>query len=190
MEGNIRKQKMERYAGLLMLVIIMAAARAALAYSGQTGHDGNVNGGPGNVTVSDTSVDAADEAGGNQLLGRRVYFAGFEDSIFGEETKLELKNPQENEDFYMMYRIIDIGTDKVLFESDLIESGKALYWRPAEELAAGTWHLSIQMMPYYSPDGGTSWMPLTGTDNRVVFTVLDSAGADENQSEEAAGTVE
>lgn len=178
MKPERRKAALFAAFAVVCAVFVLWAGMHAL----RGGRAGNVNDGHGNVTVSDASVEAGSGDGRDSLSGRRVYFAGFEDSVFGKKTKLELKNPQENKDFYMMYRITDTASGGILYESELIESGKALHWRPADALSAGTWHISIQMMPYYSPDNGETWTPLTSTDNRVDFTILQSADGEADGS--------
>lgn len=175
-----------RSVGAVMLAAFAAVCMIVALWAGmhawQGDHAGNVNDGRGNVAVADASVEAESGDGGDPLSDRRVYFAGFEDSVFGEKTKLELKNPQENEDFYMMYRIANAASGEILYESGLIESGRAMHWRPADALAAGVWHISIQMTPYYSPDDGETWTPLTSTDNRADFTILKSADVETDVS--------
>lgn len=177
MEQHNRKMgsaSVKRIAGMALLAVFSIVCTVFIMWvclGWQGDNAGNVNHGRGNVTVDGGSEEADD---GDDLSGRQVYFAGFEDSVFGEKTRLELKNPEENGDFYMSYRVIDAATGETYYESDLIGSGRVICWKPADVLAEGIYDLSIQMMPYYSPDGGETWTPLTSTSNSVTFTILHS----------------
>lgn len=180
MEQHNRKigsASVKHTAGMALAAVFIIACIAFIMWAcldRQGDNTGNVNDEKGNVTI-DVGSEEADGAGaGDALSGRQVYFAGFEDSVFGEKTKLELKNPEENEDFYMAYRVMDAVTGETYYESDLIASGRVVCWKPADALAEGTYDLSIQMMPYYSPDGGETWTPLTSTSNNVTFKILHS----------------
>lgn len=130
----------------------------------------------GNVTVDNSAswIQGRDSSLDAGLSSRKIYFPGFEDSVFGEHTEVALENPEENGDFYMKYRIVDGDTGTECYESGLIASGKSVSWKPADVLDAGAYHLSIQMLPYYSPDGGATWVPLTSTSNNVLFTILEN----------------
>ncbi len=180
MEQHNRKigsVSVKHIAGMALAAVFIIACTVFIMWvclDRQGDHAGNLNDEKGNVTI-DVGSDEADGAGtGDALSGRQVYFAGFEDSVFGEKTKLELKNPEENGDFYMAYRVMDAVTGETYYESDLIASGRVVCWKPADALAEGTYDLSIQMMPYYSPDGGETWTPLTSTSNNVTFKILHS----------------
>lgn len=179
MEQHNRKigsTSVKHIAGMALAAFIIACTVFIMwvCLDRQGDHAGNVNDEKGNVTIDGGSEEADGAGAGDALSGRQVYFAGFEDSVFGEKTKLELKNPEENEDFYMAYRVMDAVTGETYYESDLIASGRVVCWKPADVLAEGTYDLSIQMMPYYSPDGGETWTPLTSTSNNVTFKILHS----------------
>lgn len=164
-------------AGMALAAVLFIACTLIIMWiclCRQGDNAGNVNDKKENVTIDGGAGEADGAGAGDALSGRQVYFAGFEDSVFGEKTKLELKNPEENRDFYMAYRVMDAVAGKTYYESGLIASGRAVCWKPAGALAEGTYDLSIQMMPYYSPDGGETWTPLTSTSNNVTFKVLHS----------------
>lgn len=180
MRGRIKKCLPVNKLYLFLFAACTACAILAACLFLQRGVNGTAGGVNGNVTV-DTS--AADAGGGDGrpdagLSGRKVYFSGFEDSVFGEHTELALENPEENRDFYMQYRILEADTGRECFESGLVASGKKVSWKPADVLGPGTYSMSIQMLPYYSPDGGETWMPLTSTSNSVSFTVLAGSGSE------------
>lgn len=180
MEQHNRKigsVSVKHIAGMTLAAVFIVACTVFIMWAcldRQGDHAGNVNDEKGNVTIDGGSEEADGAGAGDALSGRQVYFAGFEDSVFGEKTKLELKNPEENEDFYMAYRVMDAVTGETYYESDLIASGRVVCWKPADALAEGTYDLSIQMMPHYSPDGGETWTPLTSTSNNVTFRILHS----------------
>ena len=180
MEQHNRKigsASVKHIAGMALAAVFIVACTVFIMWAcldRQGDHAGNVNDEKGNVTIDGGSEEADGAGAGDALSGRQVYFAGFEDSVFGEKTKLELKNPEENEDFYMAYRVMDAVTGETYYESGLIASGRVVCWKPAGVLAEGTYDLSIQMMPYYSPDGGETWTPLTSTNNNVTFKILHS----------------
>lgn len=180
MEQHNRKigsVSVKHIAGMALAAVFIIACTVFIMWvclDRQGDNAGNVNDEKGNVTIDGGSEEADGAGAGDALSGRQVYFAGFEDSVFGEKTKLELKNPEENEDFYMAYRVMDAVTGETYYESDLIASGRVVCWKPADVLAEGTYDLSIQMMPYYSPDGGETWTPLTSTSNNVTFKILHS----------------
>lgn len=180
MEQHNRKigsASVKHIAGMTLAAVSVIACTAFIMWMclGRQGDNaGNVNEEKGNVTIDGNSEEADSSGNGDVLSGRQVYFAGFEDSVFGKKTKLEMKNPEENGDFYMSYRVMDAATGETYYESGLIESGRVICWKPADVLAEGKYELAIQMMPYYSPDGGETWTSLTSTSNNVTFTILHS----------------
>lgn len=168
------------YLYVILLAACAACAVLAACLFWQQGGSGSAGGAGGNVKVDSSAADAggADSSPDTVLSGRKVYFSGFEDSVFGAHTELSLENPEENRDFYMQYRILEADTGRECFESGLVASGKKVSWKPADVLEPGTYSMSIQMLPYYSPDGGETWMPLTSTSNSVSFTVLADSGTE------------
>ncbi len=174
---RIKKCFPVKYLYELLLTACAVCAVLAACLFWQQGESGSAGGAGGNVTVDRSAADTGGmDSSPDTLSGRKVYFSGFEDSVFGEHTELSLENPKENRDFYMQYRILDADTGRKCFESGLVASGKKVSWKPADVLEPGTYSMSIQMLPYYSPDGGETWMPLTGTSNSVSFTVLAGSG--------------
>lgn len=171
---RIKKCFPAKYLHVLLLAACAACAVLAACLFWQQGRTSGAGDAGGNIKIDSSVTDAggADSSPDTVLSGRKVYFSGFEDSVFGEHTELSLENPEENRDFYMQYRILEADTCRECFESGLVASGKKVSWKPADVLEPGTYSMSIQMLPYYSPDGGETWMPLTSTSNSVSFTVL------------------
>ena len=180
LHAGIKKRFPVKYLYVLLLASCTACAVLAACLFLQQGGGGRAGGTEGNVKIDSSVTDAggADSSTDTVLSGRKVYFSGFEDSVFGEHTELSLENPEENRDFYMQYRILEADTGRECFESGLVASGKKVSWKPADVLEPGTYSMSIQMLPYYSPDGGETWMPLTSTSNSVSFTVLAGSGTE------------
>lgn len=177
---RIKKCFPVKYLYMLLLAACAACAVLAACLFWQQCGSGSAGGRGGNVTVDSSAADAGsmDSGPDTVLSDRKVYFSGFEDSVFGEHTELSLENPKENRDFYMQYRILETDTGRECFESGLVASGKKVSWKPADVLEPGTYSMSIQMLPYYSPDSGETWMPLTSTSNSVSFTVLAGSGTE------------
>jgi len=168
---EIRRRKKKKRTAILIVCAVAVAALIAVTVLMLRIKDAVDS--HGNVTVDSRSENAAEHTE-DEWSDRKVYFAGFSDSSFNQKTRLELKNPKENRDFFIKFVVTDTDSKETLYESGLVESGKAVYWTPAEQLEAGIYNLAIQMMPYYSPDNGETWTQLTATSNRVAFTIVDS----------------
>ena len=106
----------------------------------------------------------------NPLKDRTVSFVGLNDAILQEGGVIVLENLPENKDFYMKYEVTDNNSNKVVFETDLIESGNHIDWVPSETMKKGEYHLSFLQIPFWkSPDG--SFIPLTSGNNEITVTL-------------------
>ncbi len=120
--------------------------------------------------VIDTSAGAISEAS-EALADRRVYFAGIQDGAISKSSPILLKNPEANEDIVLQYTIVEEGSDETIFQTDLIESNKAVEWIPGDYLAAGDHTLVFMEQPYYQTADG--WLPLTAGNNSVTITIVE-----------------
>ena len=64
-----------------------------------------------------------------------------------KEPNIQLSNPKVN-DVYFKYIIKDTKTDKTIFESDLIEPGKALLWDAGNELKKGEYVFNFYIQTF------------------------------------------
>ena len=124
-----------------------------------------------NLSIADNANDEYEKPE-SILEGRNVYFAGIADTTVGTNTNVYLENLPENDDIYMKYKIINADTKDVIYETDLIPSGKHVTWKCAEDLQEGENHLVIEESPYYPT--GTGYMLLTTGKNEVTFTFINN----------------
>ena len=106
----------------------------------------------------------------NPLAGRNVSFVGINDATLEEGRPIVLENLPENEDFLLKYKVTDMDTGKVIFETEMIPSGKKIAWIPSDSLEKGVHHISFLQTPFYMDDSGT-YIPLTAGNNEVTITI-------------------
>lgn len=129
------------------------------------------------VTIDTSAEDKREDVQINPLADRDVYFSGIVDSTITKEGSIQLLNDERNEDFYMMFTVIDSDSEEVIYESNLVPSGQAIYWIPGEYLESGTYNLNFKETPYYFPLGDPSTNPedyitLSVGNNTVKITIL------------------
>lgn len=122
--------------------------------------------------VIDTSAETLAK-GNSQLQERKIHFAGLPNGTLGINSSLILRNPASNEDIYIQYIISEASEDEILFESDLIASGKYIEWVPGDVLSVGEHELVITQQPYYQVDGN-GWIPLTTGRNTINIEIIDT----------------
>lgn len=115
----------------------------------------------------DTRLDEQPE---NPLAGRNVSFAGINDCVLETGKAIILENLPQNDDFLLKYKVTNIDTGKVLFETEMIPSGKKIAWIPSDSLEQGVHHISFLQTPFYMDDSGT-YIPLTAGNNEVTITI-------------------
>lgn len=122
--------------------------------------------------VDDNSIDKneAAEAMKNPLEGRQVFFAGYVDATITKADAVALENLPENEDFFMVYQITNKADSSMVFETDLIPSGKCVLWSPTETLNAGIYKLQFLAIPYYCDSNG-DYQELTSGCTEVCYTI-------------------
>ena len=152
--------------------MLLAAALALTACSFEKNTAGQENG--GTVFVIDERSKDKSEAvrAENPLAGRNVFFAGYVDATLSSASTVALENLPENEEFLMKYIITDKGTEKVVFETNLIPSGQCVVWVPGETLAVGTYELQFLAVPYYA-DGNGNFQQLTSACNDVCYEITE-----------------
>ena len=109
----------------------------------------------------------------NEVQDRGAYLPGYQDFAAVSSSYLVLRNPEENDDIYLAFRILNGETGDVLMETDLVKSGEELYWYPCETLEAGTYNIVIEENPYYQVSGSDNWAPLMGTSNSITVEVRE-----------------
>ena len=152
--------------------MLLAAALALTACSFEKNTVGQETG--GTVFVIDERSKDKSEAvrAENPLAGRNVFFAGYVDATLSSASTVALENLPENEEFLMKYIITDKGTEKVVFETNLIPSGQCVVWVPGETLAVGTYELQFLAVPYYA-DGNGNFQQLTSACNDVCYEITE-----------------
>lgn len=152
--------------------MLLAAALALTACSFEKNTAGQETG--GTVFVIDERSKDKSEAvrAENPLAGRNVFFAGYVDATLSSASTVALENLPENEEFLMKYIITDKGTEKVVFETNLIPSGQCVVWVPGETLAVGTYELQFLAVPYYA-DGNGNFQQLTSACNDVCYEITE-----------------
>lgn len=121
--------------------------------------------------IIDTSAGAVNEAS-EALADRRVYFAGIQDGAISKSSPILLKNPEANGDIMLQYTIVEEGSEEPIYQTNLIESNKAVEWIPGDYLDLGDHTLIFMEQPYYqTSDGG--WLPLTAGNNSVAITIVE-----------------
>ena len=106
------------------------------------------------------------------LKEREVFFTGFEGSRLNHESKINLINLPENEDFLMKYICINSDTGETVYETDLIPSGQTVVWTPYNDLGVGTFTIKFTQVPYYMQENG-EYRTLTSASNEVVLEIVD-----------------
>ena len=108
----------------------------------------------------------------NPLAGRNVFFAGYADAMLSKTSTVALENLPENEDFLLKYIITDIQNNRIVFETNLIPSGKCVVWTPGESLEVGTYELQFLAIPYYH-DENDNFQQLTSGCNEVCYRITE-----------------
>lgn len=135
------------------------------------------------VTIDTSAEDQKDIVVDNPLADRSVFFSGIVDSTISKTGSIQLLNDERNEDFYMTFTVIDTKNtkseedDEVVYESDLVPSGQAIYWVPGEYLEEGEYHLNFKETPYYFTVGTPETNPndyitLSVGNNTVTITII------------------
>jgi len=126
------------------------------------------------LNLDTRATTSKDRTSLNEVLkDRQVYFSGIEDSSVNENTVVYLENAPENEDIYMVYKIIDKETGDIYEVTDLIPAGEHVEWEPSLILPKGEHTLIFNETPYFKWDESeTGYVQLTQANNEVVFTVL------------------
>ncbi len=147
---------------LLIVVIIMLLFRSC----GKVEKDA----GAGSMVID---TDATDEQIKEvaPFVNRNVYFSGIVDSEISRTGSVQLLNDKQNEDFLMKFVVKDDETGETLYESDLVPSGKAVYWVPGETLEPGTHSLTVEEIPYFMFEDG-SYTTLSVGRNNVKITII------------------
>lgn len=122
-----------------------------------------------NLTIDTNATDEEKKQEQDPLAGRMVFFAGIEDCSVNSQSVIYLENLAENEDFLMRYEVYE--GDNLVFETDLIPSGKYVEWKAAENLTEGEHNLKFKEIPYYPTNG--DYTELTSGVNEVTITVLE-----------------
>ena len=178
-EKDEKKEKIKKWAGrglvmALLLIIILLLLHSCKKEEPVNSHS---------VTVDTSATDKIEKEADNPLKDRNVYFSGIVDSKISKTGSIQLLNDEKNEDFYMQFSVYDSkGTDQtdddeIIYDSDLVPSGKAIYWVPGEYLESGTYDLIFKETPYYF-FGGTpetdpdSYITLSVGNNTVTITIL------------------
>jgi len=130
------------------------------------------------ITIDTAAEDKKDIVKEDPLAGRDVFFSGIVDSSISKTGSIQLLNDERNEDFYMTFTVINKDTDEVVYESELVPSGQAIYWVPGEYLEPGTYNLNFKETPYYFPSGSPEvdpedFMTLSVGNNTVTITIID-----------------
>ncbi len=126
--------------------------------------------GQGTVVI-DTNATDEELKQENPLANRNVYFSGIVDSKISKKGSVQLLNDAQNEDFLMKFIITNKETGEKLYETDLVPSGKSVYWTPGETLKEGTYKLTVEEVPYYVYEDG-SYITLSVGRNDVEITII------------------
>ena len=163
-EDEDNKKDKKNY--LLYAIILILLLLLAFCFWSMSKKDNKVTsdqlGTRGNITMT-TGEDDVEEEGG--LENRRVFFAGLTDSELSKGDVIRLRNLKANNDFVMKYEIYNTETNKLIYETDFIESDKYLQWDPYEQLEPGEYTVSIKEIPYAIVDGNE--VPLTAGANTI-----------------------
>ena len=127
----------------------------------------NVNAGNMRLDTRATKEEMAEDV--PDLSQRNVFFAGMEDTTIKKGGKISLENLEQNLDFYMKYKVYDAGSDKLIYETDLIPSGERILWDPSEVLGIGEHTIAFLEEPYMQQ--GDGYIPLTSGKNIVNITI-------------------
>lgn len=124
----------------------------------------------GTVTIDTTATDRDDSSASSNLLdGRNIELSGYFDMTVSKGDIIYLDNPKSNDDFYIKYAIRDANSDKVYFETDLIESGKGVNWNV--DMEKGEYDINIVQMAYWKNPSSGEFQQLPGGSNAVKITV-------------------
>ena len=126
-----------------------------------------------NLTIDTAAAEEHETV--TPVSARNVYFAGIDNSTCNGDTIVYLENLPENEDFLMKYEIYTLTEDgqrkDMVYETDLIPSGKHVNWKPAEDLGVGIHQVAFVEQPFMR--SGEDYIPLTAGENQVVLTIVE-----------------
>lgn len=164
-------------AALALVAIVAVAGGGKDATQTQTQtqvQSSQANSGGTVFVIDDRAVDKSEAVvkKENPLADRNVFFAGYVDATLSKTSTVALENLPDNEEFLMKYTITDLGTNEVVFETDLITSGQCVVWVPGETMEAGTYDLQFLANPYFQEEDGT-FTPLTAGSNTVQYIITE-----------------
>ena len=122
-----------------------------------------------NLLIDTGATDEETEAV-KALTDRNVYFAGMDNITADADTVIRLENLKENDDILISYTILDNGTGRELFHTDLIPAGQHVDWKPSESVEAGSYDICYVQNPVWQ-DGDGNYIPLTSADNMATLTL-------------------
>ena len=130
---------------------------------------------PANVILDNRSLENEEDNDpmaevAKALENRNVFFSGINDASANKETVIELENPEANKDILISYKVINNDTGEELFNTDYIEAGKHVDWKPSDSLEPGAYELCFRQSPVWQTSNG-EYIPLTSADNVVVITL-------------------
>ena len=132
-----------------------------------------IDNGYNNLTIDTAAAEEHETV--TPVSARNVYFAGIDNSTCNGDTIVYLENLPENEDFLMKYEIYTLTEDgqrkDMVYETDLIPSGKHVNWKPAQDLGVGIHQVAFVEQPFMQ--SGEDYIPLTAGENQVVLTIVE-----------------
>ena len=164
-------QKNSRRTGLILIVIIIAAAAviaSAFLFYRNSRDAQDAQGIVLDDAAEDWSGETEDLSGGQQGIkipgyGDITVYAGEKD------WKITLANPEDN-NCYFRYTITIGDSETPIYESDLIEPGKAVReFEVAEPLEAGDYEIHLNVSTYAMDDELT---PMNGAVVKAVLHVV------------------
>ena len=148
----MQKQKNSRRIGLILIVIIIAAAAVAVGAFLAVRNSDNAQSTQG-IVLDDAAEDWSGE------------------TVYAGETdwKITLANPEDN-NCYFRYTITIDDSETPIYESDLIEPGKAVReFEVTEPLEAGDYEIHLNVSTYTMDDTLT---PMNGAVVKAVLHVV------------------
>ena len=167
----MQKQKNSRRIGLILIVIIIAAAAVAVGAFLAVRNSDNAQSTQG-IVLDDAAEDWSGETEDLSDGQQGIKIPGYGDiTVYAGETdwKITLANPEDN-NCYFRYTITIDDSETPIYESDLIEPGKAVReFEVTEPLEAGDYEIHLNISAFTMDESLTA---LNGADVKAVLHVI------------------
>lgn len=155
-----QEEKEKKNKKILLILLLLLLIFIALFIGIKIGSSHNKNNGGVNLTVDKDSKDKIEKKEKNETVTKGVSIPGWTDITLpanSTKAKVDFYNPEANKDlYYLTFQLIIIekdGSQKVIYESKLVEPGKHIYdIKLGYKLTAGDYEGIVHVQPYRMKD--------------------------------------